>query len=463
MVLVFCLLSLLLAFVLILEFRIAGLIASSFILFVLTGRIVSIAYIDIFGPVFSVQLSQYVGGSSSMPILALSVLIFLLVLAFVFRPTRIRRMLRRPLVANKYTILTSNIFYYSSIFFVLLLYLDMFRRGHIPLFEQMERYEYARLYAGLLHHVAVDYGFLIAGMFGYFFVYPRLVGRGYFYRFPILLGIILVYFVLTGHRYSAFFEYSSFFILPWASVALLKSINALPPLPARLSLFRTIMSKRGTWVFISVVGICLVIVLIRNSVVSVRAYDDPVAMIKQRVLIQPAELWWATWDRQIQNGEWTPGMAWKLMFEDPIDASRNTGIQYLMVKALGYERARDLLSQGTQYAGGYPEVLLELAGPYAALPLAFLFAAVTLTLLRLVLIAVSRGCLATAIMGIYVYYGFTLLYIGGMLNFLTTPTFWLKVAMLFIVYWFEGWIYSQNRRAAIYRIETAGVNLVKGR
>ena len=64
-----------------------------------------------------------------------------------------------------------------------------------------------------------------------------------------------------------------------------------------------------------------------NSLTNVRNYDDPQEKLIQRALIQPAELWWATWDRVIERDESTPSLALALMFVAPIDASRNTGMQ----------------------------------------------------------------------------------------------------------------------------------------
>ena len=57
--------------------------------------------------------------------------------------------------------------------YVLALYADLLMRGNIPLFTQLERYEYANLVAGPLYHITIVHGFLLAAGIGLGFVYPR--------------------------------------------------------------------------------------------------------------------------------------------------------------------------------------------------------------------------------------------------------------------------------------------------
>jgi hypothetical protein len=255
---------------------------------------------------------------------------------------------------------------------------------------------------------------------------------------------------LTGHRFSAFYGYVCFFALPYAAAWMLKERRELPPLPH--SRTQRIMARKSTWLIIALAVFAVLCIVIYNSMVRVRGYDDPVGMLVQRILIQPGELWWVTWDRLFQYGNWTPDLAWELVFKNPFDTSRNTAIQYLMIKAIGFERAAVLLAPGSQYAGGYPEVLFELFGIVAALPIAFLFGLITAVVLRAIVLAVCRGNFGTVFMGIYVYYGFTLLYIGGMLNFLLVMTFWLKIALFAVVYWVELILCKQQRRRVAKRM-----------
>lgn len=421
-------------------------VAATFVLFVLMTRMVSLTYIDLAGPVFAEQLSEDIGGAgSSMSLFALSVLVFLFALAVVFRPSQLRNALASPVVVRANRGVIGDIVFYFFLVFVVLLYGDMFWRGVIPLFEGMERFDFTELYAGPFHHFLFNYSFLFAGILGTLFVYPRLIGRRFSYRFIGLLFAVFGYFVLTGHRFSAFFSFGSFFLLPLSAVFVLKGMSALPSPPPNPSFFIRILSLKSTWWF-AMAGLVFVLSAIMfNSLTNVRDYDDPQEKLIQRALIQPAELWWATWDRVIERDESTPSLALALMFVAPIDASRNTGMQYLMVKALGYGRAEELLSMGSQYAGGYPEVLFELVVPYAALSVALLFSFITAWFLRVIVVAVCRGNFGTVIMGIYIYYGFSLLFIGGMLNFLIAATFGVKLAVFILIFALELRYYRKRR------------------
>ncbi len=440
---VFCVLV---SFMLLARYRTAAMIASGFVLVVLYLRIVSLSYIDFWGPVYAEQLYIYVGGSgASMPFLALAVMLFLFALVVVFRPYNIRNKLIYSFIVNPYAVYLSKAFFIFSVVFIALLYADMFRRGVIPLLVGMERYDYASLYAGPLHHLVIQHGFLIASLWGAFFVYPRLTGNFFAYKFAAFLLPLLIYLLLTGNRFSAFFHFIAFFLLPVSSVYLLKSIYRLPSLPPKKSFIKKVIECKATrWISYAGV-ICMIYFAIFNSLTQVRKYDEPEEKLRQRVLIQPAELWWVTWDRLIQKDDWTPGYAWNFMFVKPFDDNRNTGIQYLMVKALKGGRAEEILSLGGQYAGGYPEVFFELLGPYGALLIALLLCLITAMLLRLILISVCRGNIGTFFLGVYIYYGLSLIYIGGMLNFLINPIFWLKVLTLCFVFFVEDVFYRKRR------------------
>jgi len=320
--------------------------------------------------------------------------------------------------------------------FIAALYGDMITRGPIPLFADIDRLEYNTQMSGLLHSLVFDFGFLLAGLLGMMFVRPRVAGRDFDFAFLGLYLAMLPYFALTGNRFSAFYSFTSFFVLPLAAVPALSSCGRLPPAPHRLAWKRLLCSRLGMW-STTIVGLVGIAGLLLNSVIYVRAYDDPLAFFEQRILVQPVELWWATWHDLAVGVRPDPTLIWEALFGDPIDPARNTSIQMLMVKYLGWERATQLLEMGQQYVGGYPEVLFDLFGPWLALPVALLFSIPTALLLRLIVVSTCEGRILTALMALYVYFGFSLLYLGGMLNFLTVWTFWVKIAVLVLVYWFE--------------------------
>jgi hypothetical protein len=334
--------------------------------------------------------------------------------------------------------------------FLLALYADMLLRGPVPLFVGMDRIEYNRTIAGPLHPYIFEYGFLFAASIGCFFVHPRLKGGDFDSRFLGLLLAFLAYFALTGNRFSAFYAFMCFFVLPLATLPALKTAGVLPPPPRRRTPWKATLFSPAALVVAAALGAVLILMLLVNSVVNVRGYDDPAAQFLQRTLIQPVELWWTTWDGLNDHTDQAFGLAWDATLGNPIDPTRNTSIQMLMVKNLGDDRATELIADGAQYAGGYPEILFELVGPWFALPVALAFGCITAVLLRLVITSICIERFALAFVALYVYYAFSLLYIGGMLNFLIAWTFWVKCGALLLL-----WFMARHHVAAASRASGA--------
>lgn len=409
--------------------RTAATIAAAFLLFSLVTRTLSLAYVDLAGPVYADELEAMIGGGSSMPLFACSVLVVMASVCYAFRPSRMRQV---PLPAPRPGARRQGfgtVVLLLVVGFAIALYGDMLMRGPVPLFAGIDRIAYGQTMAGPLHPLVFEYGFLLAGLLGINFVRLRLVGGDFDFAFLWLFLCFMAYFALTGHRFSAFYSFTCFFALPLAAVPLLSSRGGLPPHPKRSRLWEVALSRAGRLVLLGALGAAIA-GLVLNSIVNVRDYDEPLHLIKQRMIVQPVELWWTTWKDIGIGSHPGPAAMWDSVFFSPIDPTRNTSIQALMLINIGVDRTRELLAMGQQYAGGYPEVLFELFGPYLALPVAAVFSIVTALLLRLVVTATCQGRVFTALLALYVYFGFSLLYIGGMLNFLLAWTFWLKLSAL---------------------------------
>lgn len=416
--------------------RTAAVVAAIFLLFSLITRMLSLAFVDLGEPIYSEQLDTIIGGKQSLPAFACSVLILLGCLTYAFRPAAFARVSPPACPGANRRDGIRTLMLLVTVTFLAALYADMLSRGLVPLLMDMDRLEYNVEYAGPLHGALLDYGFLFAGVLGAMFVRPRIVGREFDGVFFALYAAVLAYFVLTGNRFSSFYSFTSFFVIPLACLPALASAGKLPPPPPRRIAVRIVYSP-WTLMFLLASGVIGLAALIVHSVVNVRDYDDPMNQLIQRVLVQPVELWWVTW-RELGTVYQMPfAQVWELLFSNPIDADRNTSIQMLMVKNVGYERARELLNMGQQYTGGYPEVLFELLGPWFALPAALVLIVPSVLILRLTVVAVCEDRLLTAFMALYVYFGFSLLFIGGMLNFLTVWSFWAKIAALAFVYVLE--------------------------
>ena len=69
-------------------------------------------------------------------------------------------------------------------------------------------------------------------------------------------------------------------------------------------------------------------------------------------------------------------------------------------------------------------------GPVYAWPFLFGAGYIAAGLTALIVKGVIQGRYASAFLAFYVLYGFFVMYIGGMLNFVATPIYWLKVGAL---------------------------------
>ncbi len=421
-----------------LKSRLAAAIAATFILFGLVTRTASLIYLDLFGPTFSEQLQSDVGGGTSMPLFAGSVLMFMLPLAVLFRPRATSRLLEVPHGRPLYNSASAGtLLLWFTLGYVAATYLEMLFRGPVPLFVGMDRLEYNNGIAGPLHGLLVDHGWAIAFMQGIVFVLPRLAGADFR---PAAFGAYLLtmfYFALTGNRFSAFFAYTSYFVIPLAALPVMRLAGRLRPPPTERSRTVAILIAPTTRLALAAVLAASLTAMLLNSVINVRAYDDPAELFFQRIVVQPVELWWATFAELDTRPPNSFAEAWDGLFINPLDPTRNTSVRLLMINSLGFDRAAELADFGTQFAGGYPEIFFVMLGPWLALPVALVFGLVTCWLLRLVVRAICLGRVGTALTGIYVFYGFTLLYIGGMLNFLIVWTYWVKVGALLLMLFLE--------------------------
>ena len=415
----------------------APVLVAFFLLFGFITRVVSIAYIDLAGPLYSQQLGTYVGGTAAAtPMFVVAVGIVLLMLWLLIDPRWFAaHAAPLPTLATR---VTDKLLFPVMALFVAALYIDMFQRGVIPLLVGMERFDYTRLYAGPFHVFLFDTLFMVAFFTGYGFVRPRFEGRALDLRYLGILIAFYAYFLLTGHRVSAFFTMTTWFLIPVAAAVMMARVGALPPAPDSVRQRRLMLGLKAFTPLLAT-GLAVTIAFsLYNSLVNVRGYEDPAEAFVQRSLVQPTELWWTTWDASCSSCDASDSLAWQLMFDEPLDATRNTGIQFLMVKALGYDRSSELLDLGEQFAGGYPEVLYELLGPILVVPAMLVFATLTVALMRLIMLAVATGRVLTMVFAVYVYYGFSLLYIGGMLNFALAWTFWVKLGALAAFWLIEG-------------------------
>lgn len=422
----------------------AAFLAGIFIIFGFTYRIVDMAYLDLAGPIFAIELSRHVGGNGATPMFVLSTMMFLVPLAFLLRAKRVLGDRYGPLPQTAYLNGLSQFVLVACCLYLMVLFFDMLRIGSIPLLSGMDRTEYSKN-AGIFHNRAYELNFLFSAVLGTFTVLPRLQGRNYSMAFPMLMLGTLFYWALTGNRFSIFFATLSFFAIPFAASRLMIKGGRIPAKVMQGGL-GVLASAKFLVPVGSALSIAAVIGLLFNSYYEVRSYADPMYQIGQRVLVQPVQTWASTWDMVHVDLPPDP-RAIDYVLINPPDADSNTAIRYLMELELGYFRARELIDNGQQYAGGYPEIFFHLFGFWLSIFLMALLGLCTAGLLQLSVRSLCRGMPLTSLMAIYLFYGFSITYIGGMLNFLLTLTYWIKVILLIIV-----WIAESRMRAPSQRL-----------
>ncbi len=410
-------------------------VAFFFIFFQIVLRTSASIFLDAFGPVYAVELDDEVGGTGATLGWALAVVITVLTVAAFLSPRTISRGLKPaagPALDEAITV--GDVGFWLAALLVFALYADMIAGGVIPLLEGLERWEYTEQYAGPVHRWFFEFGIIVVFVLGMLSVYPRAIGGRTDLRFVALLGVIFVYCVLAGHRFSIFYAFGAYFLLP-------RAVLSMPGIPASVEVsaaslwIRRVAASRLARFSGTAVAIALVAFALINSLLNVRGFAPALALFSfaQRVLVQPQQMWFVTCERVLTNGQYDPGAAFAFLFDDPIDPERNTTVQYLMALALGERRATEIIAQGMQYAGGFPEIFFELAGPYLGWLLVFLLAVFVGSLLRGLLRAIFEGRLLSAFAILYVLFAFFITYIGGMLNNLVAATFWIKVAFMFVV------------------------------
>jgi hypothetical protein len=418
------------------------LIGFFFILFTLVWRTAATMFIDLAGPVLSSQTDRYVGPGLATPLHVLAYLVTLAPFLFLLRPAVVQHWLRNTdrERAAPGMITLSGITVVVSLIFLGYLYFDLIRIGSIPLFARLERFVYTAQYAGAAHRWLILYGNFVTFWWGVMFAAERLRNRRIDIRYLGMLGILMAYMFLTGNRFSAFYSFCSFFVIALAGVIAVDIRDNRSAVP--FSWIGKTLRRRDLIAFGAVVLLAAVAsaVGIYNNLANVRQFqgDEILSQFWERLLVQPSELGWISYERVFHFGRWYPDRAFDFLFQAPLDASRNTTPQYLMLETIGEPRTYEHISGGFQFAGGFPEIFFELFGPLYAWPFIFGAGYIAAGLTAVVIKGVIQGRYASVFLSLYVLFGFYVMYIGGMLNFIATPVYWVKVAALAIALLMEA-------------------------
>ena len=288
-----------------------------FVLFAFAWRLVSVLYIDLFGPFFSDQLARDIGpGISALPI-AVSQAIVIIAMLLSFRQQRVLRLFGRTSWGWPAACLRT-IFALRSCVLAVALFVVALWAGAVGEVARsrcslgIERFDYTRLYGGPLHRRLLEWGPMLAFQLGVFFAVPLLHDRPSDWRLAPF-GALILYLFLAGHQFSSFYAYTSFFIMP-IGVVLIGGQEAVLP-------------SRG-----DSSGICYVTCrsarfadrsdrnrrrLFRRRRAAPREGSFSRRNLAQRILVQQGEMWWMTYERVFLQDDWNGGDAAYKLFVDP--------------------------------------------------------------------------------------------------------------------------------------------------
>ena len=405
-----------------------------FFLVAFAWRLLSVSYIDLFGPLFASQLEREIGpGASAWP-MAISQGLVIVAMLLSFRRARIRKLVVGDLSAAPAYLLPgrfslSDLAFWAVLAFVAALLIELVVRGPIPVFASIERVDYARTYGGPLHHRLLEWGPMLAFQLGVFFSAPLLRNRSPDCRFGVLFATLPVYLFLAGHRFSSLFAYGSFFIMPMAAVLLWH--EARSPTADRawsMPVFRWLAAAGALLAILMVIAVLYSYVVVRGS------GEDLFAKISQRILVQQGEMWCITYERVFVSSDWDGTHAAYKLFIDPFDPARNSTMQFLMEQALPLDRAHAIIAQGLSYTGGWPEVFFELGGPVGGFLLVALSAIVFSELMFLMTRSIVQERYAACFFLTPILFAVSIMIVAGMVNSLIQATFAIKVVAALVAY-----------------------------
>ena len=413
-------------------------------------RPLSVLWIDLTGPIYSIQLFRDIGGDRAAPWIVAAELAVLLPIVLVFRPAVVRRLVARaaPAVAPRAALPdASNWVFAAFVVWAGLLFVDLARGGTIPLFSGIERWVFTEEYGGAAHQLLVKYGMFVGFFLGVFFA-AGVQRRGVpDVRFLFVLLTLLAYLFLVGHRFSAFYAFAATFAMPYATVVMLERYGAADALQMRRLSRRLVLALQ--WAA-GLLTIGMIAYALYVSLVITRQFGSEGALLafEHRVLVQQGEMFVATYDRVVQDGVVDPAKTADALFVHPVaEPGRNSTIPYLMVAEVG-AAAFPMIDLGLSYSGGFPEIFFELFGPWLAFVVLALVGALLGGLLYLLLGAILERRFLSVFFIFYVTYPFLLMCLSGMLNSFVNWKFPIKVGALCLWLLVEAVAFRRTRAAA---------------
>lgn len=411
-------------------------------------RLISVAYIDMAGPLPSIELFRFIGGGAATVPLTVCYALLFLPFFIVFRRSK-RAELSAITVGGDldlasslalHTVVSKWVFRGYALF-LLLLWADMLRGGVIPLFAGIERYVFTNEMSGPFHRMLVKYGMHVSFVLGCFNAFAALRSDRPDRRFLALLLVTFFYLFVAGNRFSAFYSHTCFFLIPWTAVVIRRQFA--PPSPVERQAITSRARRVGLVVMVVAVLGGMIGYAMYRSLVFARSLvgSDAVENVGHRVLVLQGGMWTATYERVFENGVVDPAGTYRRLFVQPIwDPGRNSTVPHLMELEIG-DKVWPILEIGSTYSGGYPEILFELLGSPGGFIAVFLAALVMASMLRAVLRALIEQRYVRVVLLFWLTYLTMLFHFGGMMNSFSSWKFPVKVGI--VVFWL---VYESGRR-----------------
>lgn len=246
---------------------------------------------------------------------------------------------------------------YLAVFLVVGYLVYSFATGGIPVLMGVDRLTYMQEMAGPIERGIVSWSSLIAFILGYF---RSRTGRWSIHG--ILLALLIIFAVLISAKFSLIVQLLAFYFAP-VVIGRVTETN-------RKGLFRprNVMVFTLTFLILATYAWSTYARRLENS-------DLAVQLLRQRVLANQGQIWWAVHNDVSRNGlydrhHWQSELSGVI---DPSGASYGSvGMPYLMIQMLGKAHAHKLFERGYLFTAAWPAVLVVSVPYWLALLMQFL-------------------------------------------------------------------------------------------
>lgn len=401
-ILLVCLIILLILYIL--NKRADALYLLVFPLFFQFGKLVSIIYIDIYGPIDVLESSvTTIGIKNGSLSISLSLILFLIPSALILTKEE-----NQKLKINSYSEIEGNFFISFLFLIVMISFLDAIYAQNFPLLNKDLRFNY-NYYLFDFHKLINEKIFLLAFIAGSIFISNN-KNKILIYVNFLLISLLLIYFVLFSHRFSVFFRFFCFFIL------------AVYPFIYTILNSKNFIEKQIFFVKIFSIFIIPIALLIFINLNFINLTNfNKLNKLKDRILVKPSETYSIMNDRDQYKK--------KFSFDKSLfSQSGNASIDYIFKNI---DKTNNLRSQNKQMSGGYPEIFYVTLGKNLSHGVILLFSVIYVLIARKIRNLVLNKEYLISIFYIYFFYTMSIFFVSGFFQFVFNYLFWIKVLFAF--------------------------------